>query len=318
MIEKNGLAHTYSWQVQPAEPYCSAVVVADGAGPTAQDLFGRQRVTFRTPRVAVEPKLHILALAAGQAYHKDVQLKFPVADAKAVIDTLRTSAAPLYAPGEVYPLFEDKLTKESVVEEIAQVRGDLAHASSGDLLVIFIAGHGVGLDQEYYFVPPHPEVRGLETAADRDLIKKVGVGWNELRQLADVPCRKLVMLDTCFAGNLLLTQQVPEHLKAAVRPLKHDEMLVLSATDVGELAAEFPTLGHGIFTDVLLKGLGGQADRPQLPDGEIDFEEIVGYVSQEVPKQNRARSQHPVASPHNLLRAMVFLPLVRYHQAESE
>lgn len=318
VIAKDGLAHTYTWQVQPAEAYCSAVIVADGAGPTSQDLFGRQRVTFRMPNVAVEPKLHILALAAGKAYHEDVKLRFPVADAEAVIDLLQKSAAPLYDAGNVYSLFEEKLTKASVNAQIDEIRNDLNDASSGDLLVIFIAGHGVGLDREYYFVPPHPKVRGLETAADQELVRQVGVGWNELRRLSDVPCRKLVMLDTCFAGNLLLKQHVPDHLKAAVRPLKHDEMLVLSATDVGELAAEFPALGHGIFTDVLLKGLGGEADRPHLLDGEVDFEEIVGYVSQEVPKQNRDRSQHPVASPHDLLRAMVFMPLVRYRQAEAE
>jgi uncharacterized caspase-like protein len=57
-------------------------------------------------------------------------------------------------------------------------------------------------------------------------------------------------------------------------------IIVLSATDADNVSIEIEKLGHGVFTDSLLKGLKGEADYNK--NKQIRFKELDLYVSENV------------------------------------
>ena len=308
----SGTRRTFTWELAPHQFYNAALVMAEREGE--EDPFGETSVSFRAlPNNNDLPRLHILALAANGYAIRSLQLKFPIADATSIIEVLGKESADLYRPGVIKRVFEDKLTRAGLDLAISELQEAIVQSDTGDLLVVFIAGHGVAVEDMYYFVPPDPSLTDLQQT---DVIKRIGISWTQLQQLAEIPCRKLVMLDTCHSGNILLSENQASHMKAAIRSLKQKQMLVFAATDAHQLAIEVPTYGHGLFTKCVLDGLAGKADTAQ--DGEVDFREIVSYVKGEVRQLTTLLSnrQTPRSTPDNLLQSMVFVPLVRYPKSE--
>jgi uncharacterized caspase-like protein len=168
------------------------------------------------------------------------------------------------------------------VEEIGEFQKQLEDVPPDDILVVFVCGHGVAYGKDYFFLPPDPDLTHKSPEA---FVRQIGIAWEDLRSLADVSCRKLFLLDTCYSGNVTLAE------KAAMRPLKKSQALVVAAVAPDkEAMAEGPELNHTLFTGYLLKGCNGEADgvdayapvHPRyvpLRDGMINLKEIVSYVS---------------------------------------
>jgi uncharacterized caspase-like protein len=62
-----------------------------------------------------------------------------------------------------------------------------------------------------------------------------------------------------------------------------------------QFAAEFASLGHGMFTYILLKGLEGAADGAPK-DGKVTINELKSFIDDQVPELTRkmkGRPQYP-------------------------
>jgi uncharacterized caspase-like protein len=167
------------------------------------------------------------------------------------------------------------------------------HARPDDLLVLFLAGHGI-LDapsQQYYYVGHDFTLQDLEKRNFAGCMS-----WSDFRLLADVPCRKLVLLDTCHSGAIQPLRS--EGLKAAVRGLQEDLVFTFAATTGSEQSAEKKQWGHGAFTKSLLEALDGKV--APSPDPVVTLNEVVGYVRRTVPAMTGGR-QNPTAAPYELL-----------------
>lgn len=292
-----GSERTYQWNVPIADIYNRVRVTADAPDPNRTVDFAEVHFRLKDTKERPTPKLHLVTFAAGKYQHVE-QLAFPVADAQAIVEMLRSKSGVLYEKGVSIALTDEAITRQSVDHAISDLEQSLKSARPDDLLVLFIAGHGIAINDEYYFVT---------TAANVQNIPDVSIGWEQLRRISKIPCRKLVMLDTCHSGSVLpVTRSV--NVKSAVRPLKREEILVFSATDVGQEAVEFTALGHGIFTQCLLEGCEGKAD--QSGDKLVDLSELIRYVESEVPRRTaKVRLQTPRSSPTELLQ-VVSIPLV--------
>jgi hypothetical protein len=108
-----------------------------------------------------------------------------------------------------------------------------------------------------------------------------------------VPCRKLVILNTCHGGAAEPLQH--RELKSAVRALQGDMMLTLAASGGEQEAVE------GRFATRLLEALNGAADADR--DGVVSFGETVAYVERTVTADSSgdAVRQTPSAGPQELL-----------------
>ena len=305
--QMEGSTRRLVWEMSSRERFNSAVIIVERE-ERDETVVSFADVSFRVqdPKHEDVPRLHILGLAVSKSYQEGLQLAFPVDDAVAVEKALRTGMAGLYRPGMVTRLYESDVDPQQLQESLDQLGREVG---PNDLLVVFVAGHGVAVDGHYYFIPPDPKITSL-LPEQLAVIRERGISWAQFEQLVSLPCRKLVLLDTCHAGNALLKQRPPSHMKAALRRLKRHQMLVIAGSSPGEPAYELPRLGHGFFTSCLLDGLKGAADVRR--DGEIDVEEIGAYVTEKLPQLSDryiGRNQVPRVSSFS---SFLYVPLTRY------
>jgi len=230
--------------------------------------------------------LWLLAVGVSQYSDASLNLKFADADAQGIAAVLsRQSATGLYREVRTQVLSNDQVTRESILDGLNHFLG---HASIDDVVVLFLAGHGVR-DRtigSYYFLPSPASPANMLTAGLRvsDLDQMVRVLRATVRGV-------VVLLDTCHAGALPLPTS---------RDLAGDELVsrfaasegtfLLAASRAGEDSKELPDLKHGAFSQALIEGLGGAADSDR--DGLLPISELFGYVARRVPALTDGQ-QHP-------------------------
>jgi uncharacterized caspase-like protein len=237
-------------------------------------------------------------MTVGVNEYRDAQipkLSTAVAATEDLMSILRERTSPLYRLSAV-SLQEDRATKASwhvltdvVAEKLA--RG----VAPDDVLVILLSGHGVQAPGEagYQFITA--DARYADVLAHRygDCLSMA-----DLSRFADVPCRKLVILNTCHGGAV--EPLLHRELKAAVRALQDDLLLTLAASSGEQEAVE------GRFAKRLLQALGGAADSDG--DGRVSFAETVAYVEHTVAADSAGDDirQSPSAGPKELLPYVTF------------
>ena len=167
---------------------------------------------------------------------------------------------------------------------------DLVRAGRSDVLV-FYAGHGMpDLDSERGYLLP--------TDADPD---RIALGGYEidllLKNLEALPARSvLVALDACFSGLVEGGSLTGGRgmIEISPKPVQRARMAVLTAASGRQVAYTDPDSGHGVFTDQLLAGLGGAADRGG--DGKVTLDELETWLAPAVSRRVReinGREQTP-------------------------
>ncbi len=149
-------------------------------------------------------------------------------------------------------LTNQAVTPKKWRETVEQLKTSFQDARPDDLIVFFLAGHGL-VDEKtrkYYFVGHDFKLSDLEKGVYSDCLS-----WDDFRWLGDIPCRKLVMLDTCYSGAI----QPPRagDLKNAVRQLQDDVVFTVTAATGEQRSAEKASWKHGAFTKCLLEALAG-------------------------------------------------------------
>jgi hypothetical protein len=277
-------------------------VVVGTDAPTAA--FGDVLVAREHVAESRLPRLFIVALGVDTYGDPEIRpLAFSVADAAAVVDSLKTHSQGVYALDDVSLLTGKQVTPAEFRRALSELGNKLKTvAQPDDVLLFFLAGHGIvdEATKKYYFVGHDFTMSDFERGNYKDCIS-----WDDFRGLAEVPCRKLALLDTCHSGAI----QPPRSsdLKAAVRQLQDDVIFTVTASTGDQRSAEKPSWGHGAFTKCLLEALGGKAGADAA--GCITLDGLVGYLKDTVPKLTDGL-QTPTAAPDDIL-PFTSLPLVR-------
>lgn len=264
---------------------------------TAWSVFnpgGHYKPPLRLPQVAfaqaaratTKPTLWVLSIGVSKYKVSDLNLRFADADASAIAQILqRQSNGPLYGDVKAQVLTDAAVTRESVLGAMGRI---LSNANVDDVVVIFLAGHGVQ-DRSagtFYFLPADGKADNLVTAGLRmsdfdDMVRSIR---RNVRAA-------VLMLDTCHAGaanfskgGLVVADDPGSRLSTG------DGFFLLAAGKPGEFAREPESLKHGAFTHALLQGLGGSGDANH--DGILTVSELFGFVAREVPLLT-ANAQHP-------------------------
>ena len=280
----NGGVDVYKWTTGPANKYNRVKVVA--RSKSARDKFVFDDVFVRGAPNSSQRRLHIFGMAAD-AYKGDLELDMPVKDFQDLLTNLRSNSSELYKVETVKLLKNSEITPQKVDQTISFLRRRLAGSGKEDLLLVFVAGHGLAFEEEYYFVPPRSGLESLRGAK----IKEIGISWRLMRRLASIPCRKVFLLDTCYSGNVVLAESDnSSHWKKSIRPLRRSESLVICASDVGENSFESSEFSNSVFMHSILNAMSGKADGLSFyaktrgeQDGEIDLSELASYVISRVP-----------------------------------
>ncbi len=286
---------TYDWDVRlPADPKNLIQLIVGTDAPTAalSDILIERPAGVQPDRAA---RLRILAVGIDKYADPAIQrLSFAVADAESVTKMLQQRSKGWYTVDKAVVLKNEQATPQQWQKAIEDVCRDLKErARPDDLLVLFFAGHGI-VDSEtrqYYFVGHDFKVEDLDKRQYAACIS-----WKDFRLLAGIPCRRLVLLDTCHAGAVQPLRS--QNLKAAVRELQDDVVFTFAASAGHEKSAENKLWQHGAFTQSLLEALRGEA--PGLRTPVITLNEAVTYVQSAVRKLTKDR-QNPMAAPDEIL-----------------
>jgi hypothetical protein len=148
---------------------------------------------------------------------------------------------------------------------------------SGDFFALYISGHGLRQQGEYFVVPQDGDPGKPGTL----------VPWSRLRALlTQLPMgRKLVLLDTCHAGAALHGER--DRNRLVQQATEYDGLYVVAATAADASAYELNELGNGLFTHVVAQGLEGEA--VNASDQGIYFEGLTLYIAQQVRRLSSAK-----------------------------
>ncbi len=298
----------YEWEARlPHDPRLKLQVFA----ATEEQVAESAEIVVERQGLGPAPRARLFVAAAGVNQYRDAgiqDLDYAAANASALAQTWEQKARTLYS-SQFVSLRDDNVTRplwRVSVEHLAdrlrqQVRPD-------DLLVIFLSGHGIQDDRtgDYYYVAADATLSDVKSGRYNDCL-----AFSDLAAFADIPCRKLVILDTCHSGAIQGDQQLHRDLKAAVRALQDDVVLTVTASTGNQEAVEVREQQLGRFTSHFLDALRGAADgEAGQRDGVVMLHEAIRYVQRTVPQEAAGEDivQHPTAGPRELLD-FVRLPL---------
>jgi len=195
-------------------------------------------------------------------------------------------------------------------QQIIRTLGDRLRSQAGpdDIVFIYFAGHGAN----------EPDRRSndgsskylLPFDADKSSYNSTALSMEELeRQFDRVGAeRVIIILDSCFSGAAG-GRTIFDSAYSQRGPLSSDFLLqiaesgrgrvVMTASDINEVAQEKGDLRQGVFTHFLLEGLKGNADKPPFgnTDGAISVDEVYAYTSRKV-RETTKNLQNPQKFGH--------------------
>ena len=266
----------------------AAIEVAAKNGRPAGKLYSREilRLSLEAPPAARPPRLHYLGvgvtrLSPGVGLNP---LRFAGQDAVALGGALSRSG--ILEPGFHRVLAdytpEDGKPPQSPSEQaIETALKDLTEAAGpDDLAIVLFSGHGLTTANGFRLVASdtrRPEKSRISDQLINDYLTRL-------------PCRTLLLLDTCHAEDVRLEQQLNDWPGFGLGPL------IVASCDAAEESYEHEELrlsgglqGHGLFTAALLEPLlGGRCEQQiveKLPacdgnaDGQISIDEWCRYAS---------------------------------------
>jgi len=127
--------------------------------------------------------------------------------------------------------------------------------------------------------------------------------------------KQLIVMDACQSGGSveLLATRGGSTEKAIAQLSRSAGIHVIAAASSEQFATEFASLGHGLFTHVLLKALQGEADGAPR-DGKVTIYELKSYIDDQVPEMTRKLKGNP-QYPYTFSRGHDF-PVVADSEAQ--
>ncbi len=263
------------------------------------------RTVIVTRDGAVKPgALHVISIGVSK-YAEGNDLEYAAKDAQDVATAL-TNAATYKGVVTKTVLQNEQVTRATVLA----LRAQLMRTAIDDIVVVFVAGHGlIDADDQYVF--------GTHDISFATGAK--GIRFGELEGLLDgIPARrKILMLDTCHAGELDLeelahVQQSELAGKRGVRRIKGMPaprsagdpraravaaralftelrrgagVTVIAASAGAEYSYEDGAVKNGLFSHAFIEGMKGDADANR--DGAVRVTELIEYVTAKVAEQSR-------------------------------
>lgn len=267
------------------------VVTADRAEQlTSRDLT--VRLPAGGPAPGEPPQLWAIVAGVSTYAGPALRLRYAAKDAEDFAAALALAGPPLFGEGRVHlrALTTERATAEWPTRaNLEAAFGAARAAKSGDILVVYLAGHGTrfaaGGDDDYHYIAQDavsgdiadPEVRRRATVSSEDLVT-----W-----IKEIPALKQVLiLDTCHAGqvaaDLSEKRAVPSSQMRAIERMKdRTGLFILAGAAADAVSFEASRYAQGLLTYALLFGMRG----PALIEGKlVDVDALLRHAVEQVPR----------------------------------
>ena len=227
------------------------------------------------------PTIHVLSIGINEYSDPNLNLNYSVADADKIAKIISDKNLKEYKEVKHHSLNNKEATKDNILGYL----GSLKHTSSEDVLIVYAAGHGIAIDKKWYFLP-------YETTSKKNESEyaEVGISAKEFKDVLVVnKAQKIfVIIDSCFSSAGLAAFRDLENTQRHFSRLlsKSVGIVVLTAAKYNQKAEEDSGLGHGLFTYVVTKGMGGLADRKPV-NKRISAHEISEFTVETTPILSR-------------------------------
>lgn len=270
--------------------------VESGQTVVSATAVNTERLESRPESVTIAPgiqqkqgRIHLLTVGVNKYKDRSLDLFYARPDAVA-IESYFKSGKTVMPVAETVMLKDSEATQANIISAIRSLR-DVAQE---DTVIIYIAGHGTSIDDEWYFISHDANLMGDVQAGENVGILSSVAFKAEVEALnAD---RILLLIDTCHSGAVVNPLKDYRGMKALRLLARTVGTHVLAATDHDQSAIEISSLGHGIFTYALLEGLNGKAD--YIGNGAVSATGLIRYIEETVPVLARKLTiydQHPTA-----------------------
>ena len=213
-------------------------------------------------------------------------LKFAVNDARAIIDVFKAQEGKQYGHVNSLLIADDgdfAPTRENIMDKFGYFR----QAGEQDVMLLFIAGHGMNDNVGNFFFMPSDAA----FTEDGSIRPSRAISYRDIQSVLDGPGQKLVFIDACHSAGTgsRLTRSTDNN--QLTRQLDNNSTVIFTSSRGTEVSKELDELGHGAFTYAILEGLKGEAD--PYRNGAVTMKALDAYVSQKV-QQLTDRTQTPV------------------------
>lgn len=242
-------------------------------------------VTLDLPQPGETRPPSLWAVVAGVSAYRGaaLRLRFAAQDARDFATALRLASTSLFGAERTHValLTDAEARRQALVDAFA----DAGRAEAGDILVVYLAGHGVSTGDGFYYLTADAASTDLGDPAVRDAstLSSTELGtW-----ISRIPALKQVLvLDTCAAGRLIedLTGRRSVdagQVRALERVKDRTGMFILAGCASDRVSYEATPYGQGLLTYSLLLGMrGGQLRANEF----VDVATLFHYAADRVPE----------------------------------
>ena len=223
---------------------------------------------FTSNRKADNPRLYILAVGINRFADPGSTLKYAAKDAVDFLHKMQAQSATLYRPEDIHAqiLGDQEASKEKImaaIDALSQVvRGT-------DEFVLFVASHGV-LVQNQYFIVTH-DYEGTLTSTHLISSNEIIEMSKKIRALT-----QLFVFDTCHAGGVDTVISGLYDARLSVLARKAGLHVYASANSFEQAIDGYRQ--NGLFTHTLLNGLNNEKAADTNGDNKVSIVELGEYA----------------------------------------
>ncbi len=229
-----------------------------------------QSIEFRSTKNPSSPHLYILSIGSNKYKDKAINLRYASKDASDFQLALGRKAATFYPASNIHQelLINEKANKAHILKKINELS---AIVKPQDVFILFIAGHGILLQNQYYM---------LTSDFDGSLSEANTLSTNELVDISKKikSLNQLFALDSCQAGGIDPIVSSLYEARIFVLAKKMGVPLFAFTNSVQEALDGYK--GNGIFTNSLLAGLNNGQETDSDNDRSISITELGNYALQ--------------------------------------
>jgi len=236
--------------------------------------------------------LHLIVVGINEYQNKAMSLNYAMADATSFKEEVEKDAKTILGSIKTYFVTNNTADKMGIVNAFKQVQ---QNARAADVFIFYYAGHGViGKDKEFYLVPTDvSDLKNVQTE-----LEQKGIASKLLQQYAiDIQAQKqLFILDACQSAGAFekLLSNDGDQQKSIALVSRSTGTHWMAASGALQYANEFSSLGHGVFTYVLLQALKGDAANNKM----ITVNGLKNFLQLQVPllmKKYNGAAQYPAS-----------------------
>ena len=179
----------------------------------------------------------------------------------------------VFRKSSIVVLTDKQATRQAILDHLKAI---FDGASPDDTLFVYMAGHGDVKNGEYFFIAHDTDLdRYTDTAVPLKTLKGL-FDRTKSRQVC-------LWLDFCHSGGILTARRVSADddwsvIKRTLHVVQGQGKVIYAACNPSQSAYEDSTIGHGLFTHALLRGLRGEA----APDGEVTVSSLYDFIDREI------------------------------------